>query len=766
MADCDFPRRPDRNTDRGATDGRRPAAAVAVFFSFFVLYLFTLPPDLAPYRDAGEMASSAYTLGVSHPTSYPLYILLGHSAQSFPLGSPAWRLGLFSALMAALALSALYFINERRWGGEAAAGAVVLLGFNATFWSVAQVQEMYTLWVLGAAILMGLALALKEEFSQRLWLGFAAFYGFALSNRLDLLLWAPGILWLALGYWQEAKSWPWALLCFLVFPALILITGSNTPIVLLAVGTVLWRYRGPDRYNRSGWIWRSAAFAALGLSLYAFLPIRSAQGPWLDWNHPAELRNFLDSLLRTKYGGTLDLLSKNYAKGELFDENLILYGVHLWKNFSVVGLAAVLWGCVSAARGDFRRWLGMAAMYWWSGPVFLLMANLPPNPHAAAIVDPHYLLSDLVLIFWAAEGLAQLRPSAVKAAAALGLMFIAPLAYGRLAQMDRRFHFFNYDYAINVFRCVPPGGVVVAKKDVPLYTLWYYQTVAGHRPDIRIVAQGLAGSPWYQAGWRRRDKNLALLALREGEDWKRFIAMNSRVFATSDAEAPSELIALGKPQGLLTSWSLEPPLTGVWELLPRRGRYSYEGQPDFFTSDVVESYAQSRYRQGSSAAADSARMDEAVVALLCAWSMHWLFPEPAVFLGYIEYSRGNLKGARKYYGLADILFERLFKTAESYRALGSVRDNIRRSHAETLMHLGVVSDKLGETESARALYERSLARYPLAQARYNLGVLYWNKDWARVENEFKQALRLDPGHGPAAKYLNLLRSQKETHGKK
>lgn len=739
-------------------------SAVLIFFAFFTLYLSTLSPALAPYRDSGEMATSAYTLGVSHPTSYPLYILLGHAVEELPLGSPAFRLGVFSALMGALALSAVYQINARRWGGLAACGAVVLLGFNATFWSVALVQEMYTLWVFGAAVLLGLALRLRDNFSQRLWLGFAAAYGFFLTNRLDLLLWAPGLLWLALGFWEEKKAGLWTSLTFLVFPVLMLAVDSNTPIVLLILGTVFWRYGGPAR---TGWIMRGAAFAALGLSLYAFLPIRSARGPWLDWNHPALLSNFLESLLRSKYGGTLDLLSKNYAKGELFGENMKLYGRHLWVNFSLVGLAAVSWGFLASLRKDFRRWLGLAAMYWWSGPLFLLMANLPPNPHAAAIVDPHYLLSDLVLVFWAAEGLAALRPSLVKSSAALALLFVAPLAYGRWERMDRRNHMFSYDYAKNVFRSAPLEGTVVAKKDVPLYTLWYYQTAAGFRPDIRVVAQGLSGSPWYQAGWRRRDINLALMPLRDVTEWKRFIALNGRVCATTDAEVPSEVVAAGKPRGLVTSWGIDEHLpASVWELTVRRGRYAYEGQPDFFTSDMVESYALARFREGSASAApqsgpnSAARAQEAISALLSAWSMHWVFPEPAVFLGYIEFSRGNLKEAWAYYSSADGLFQRLFGLAEAYRALPGVRDAIKRSHAETLMHLGVVLEKLGDREAARGYYERSLAKSPSAQAHYDLAVLFWNKDWRRVENELTEALLLEPGHAQAAKYLAVLRSKK------
>src|SRR5207302_40 len=152
----------------------------------------------------------------------------------------------------------------------------------------------------------------------------------------------------------------------------------------------------------------AGAAGAGGLSIYLFLPVRSATGPLLDWNHPAVLSNFLDSILRTRYGGTLDLISRNYATGEMFGDNLVRWGAHLWDAFGPAGLAAALAGCAAGFKEDRRRWLGRAACWWWSGPVFIFLANMPPNPHAMAILEPHYLLSDAVLVFWTADGVAAL----------------------------------------------------------------------------------------------------------------------------------------------------------------------------------------------------------------------------------------------------------------------------------------------------------------------------------------------------------------------
>ncbi|UPT72605.1 MAG: DUF2723 domain-containing protein [Elusimicrobiota bacterium] len=60
----------------------------AVFLGVFLLYLSRLPPALAPWRDSGEMTVAAATLGVAHPTSYPLYVLLGRLAWLVPSAIP------------------------------------------------------------------------------------------------------------------------------------------------------------------------------------------------------------------------------------------------------------------------------------------------------------------------------------------------------------------------------------------------------------------------------------------------------------------------------------------------------------------------------------------------------------------------------------------------------------------------------------------------------------------------------------------------------
>ena len=732
--------------------------ALGVFAAAFAVYAAALPPSLAPYRDSGEMAAGGWTLGVYHPTSYPLYALLARLACAVPLGDPAHRLSLLSAFFAALAAAAVFELCRRRWGLLAGAGAALLLGLNPVFWSVAVVQEMYTLWVLLACAALALALRLHDAFDERLWLGLCAFFGLALGNRLDLLLWAPGLLWLAMPGGRTASPGLWAGLAFVAVPAVMAGLGSNFPIVFLLAVTAVWLAGSP----RLSFLARSAAFGALGFAVYLYLPLRSARGPWLDWNHPAAAANLLETLLRTKYGGTLDLISKNYSTGELFGANLRLYGRHLWDAFSAAGLAAAAAGVWSAARRSPRRALGQAALYFWYGPFFLFLANMPPNPHAAAIVEPHYLLSDLVLTVFAAEGLSLLaeRPAALGLTAA-GLLAAVPLARGLVGRESRRWHLYDYDYAKSVLRSAPPGATLVLKEDVPLYTLWYYQTARGLRPDVKVLAQGLAGSPWYEEGWRRRDPAQAVVELRDEEGWARLAAADAPLLASTDAQPPASAAAQAAPRGLLSA--LTPPrpspaqAAGLWELIPLRGGYDYESAPDFFTSDLIEAYSDSLFKLGVERLTGGER-EAARGLLLRAWSLHWLFPGPPAYLGYMAYQAGDMKEARRCYALAAALSERLVALAGDYHALPPVLQAVRRDAADNLMQLGVALDKLHDRDGAARAYERSLSYFPTAQAHFDYAVLYWGRDWSVVERELEAALQLDPKRADVARYLAQARS--------
>lgn len=112
----------------------------------FVSLMFLVPSEVPP-GDSAELITAAYTLGVAHPTGYPLYTALGYlfSKGMFFL-SPAYALNLLSAFMVCLSqyflLKTLKLLNI---GNRVAWIAMVSLFLTHCIFRYSLIAEVYTL---------------------------------------------------------------------------------------------------------------------------------------------------------------------------------------------------------------------------------------------------------------------------------------------------------------------------------------------------------------------------------------------------------------------------------------------------------------------------------------------------------------------------------------------------------------------------------------------------------------------------------------------
>ena len=83
--------------------------AVIVFCVSFTVYLLTLAPTIY-IEDAAEFSAAVPTLGIAHPSGFPLYMLLGKLFTLLvPIGNMAFRVNLFSAVTTSFALVVFYY---------------------------------------------------------------------------------------------------------------------------------------------------------------------------------------------------------------------------------------------------------------------------------------------------------------------------------------------------------------------------------------------------------------------------------------------------------------------------------------------------------------------------------------------------------------------------------------------------------------------------------------------------------------------------------
>ena len=165
------------------------------------LYVRTLAPDVL-YADSAEFQTLTYTLGTTHSTGYPIYLLLARLVGFLPFGTLAWRVNLFSAICAAGTLGGIYLMGrsftENRVGP--ALGSLSL-GISYTFWSQAIIAEVYTPGMLFLVVSTILLWHWKGDPERRnLFLFFASFLsGLGLGVHASAGLIAPAaavvVLW-------------------------------------------------------------------------------------------------------------------------------------------------------------------------------------------------------------------------------------------------------------------------------------------------------------------------------------------------------------------------------------------------------------------------------------------------------------------------------------------------------------------------------------------------------------------------------------------
>jgi len=140
-----------------------------IFVGALALYWRTLAPSVATiFDDSLEFQLVCPTLGIAHPTGYPLYTLLGKLFTSIPIGDAAYRVNLMSAFFAALTVAVTYLtVRMLTDHSLAAVFASLALAVSPVFWSQAVIAEVYSLNAFFAALVVYLLLRWETGHRQQ-----------------------------------------------------------------------------------------------------------------------------------------------------------------------------------------------------------------------------------------------------------------------------------------------------------------------------------------------------------------------------------------------------------------------------------------------------------------------------------------------------------------------------------------------------------------------------------------------------------------------
>ncbi|MFA5974539.1 MAG: DUF2723 domain-containing protein [Elusimicrobiota bacterium] len=595
-----------------------------LFLMAFAFYLSGLCGTIPAYRDSGDLIASIHTLGIAHPPGYALYILLGKCLSGLiPFSQPAYRANLLSALAGAgaVALGGVVILvfyrrvasDASRWGiALCAVVAALLFGSTPAMVELARVSEMYAVVALFAAGILGGLLAGTPEAYRVSW--FLLGLGLAIHPVLIFLL-----------------------------PVFFLLPGT---LAVIARSEATKQSVLSDRSPRSPKNWRprddgnglfllSLLGFLLGASVFLFLPIRSAQSPWMNWGDPSTWRNFWRVLLRADYGGLK--LHPEQSILSWTPETLatqILYFVRLFRQeWGISGLLAGVLGGLAALRPcPGRRPLAMLSLAWLlSGPCFFVLSNLPvQEPTTPAILQPYLVIPNLVWAFLVTGGcLVFLRRN--RWVAALAVLCLVSESAFTLTRVSHRSDFYTYDYGLDVMRSLPLGAVVFDPDDPTSFTLHALQTTEGRRRDLVLL--NFFRTRWgYEQIRRRWPELLPGVPIDNAQDLQRIFweySIRQRPFFV---ELPQKLGGLPyEAQGLVYAVKPSAPAAvrsrgeALLHLYRRRGDFKTVHHPDFYTRHLLGYYA-AAYSNLGIANAGAGRLADAVAHYKVAL---WIDPELA-----------------------------------------------------------------------------------------------------------------------------------------
>jgi tetratricopeptide (TPR) repeat protein len=413
------------------------AHAAAIALGTFVVYAFGACRTIY-VGDSGELVAAAATLGIPHPSGYPLYVLLGFVwIKLLPIGSVAFRMSLLSAACASLTCAGLYLVIRRaKLGAWAGFFASLLLAFSPSFWSQANVQRVYALNALFVVAVVGLVNEWRRSHRTG-WLTAAAFVaGLGAANHTVML------------------------------------------VIALVAGTYAL-FAEPQLLRRPLALTSCIGAGLAGLLPYVYLPLRSAQQPRLDWGNPETLAAFTDVVLRRDFWHRAWISSPGDAVPILADYLMSLGHEMLW-----IGAACAVWAVVTA-------WCRFPVAL----PLMLMAANLVVVALHGSRADifiwhRYYLPSYLMAALLAGHGYQLAVERWGRRARALLAVPLVLLAIG-WSRHDRHDYRIAEDFSRTLLESLPPGAHLTASDDNILFVLIYLHLVEGLRPDVNLILQGV-----------------------------------------------------------------------------------------------------------------------------------------------------------------------------------------------------------------------------------------------------------------------------------
>ncbi|MEK6646201.1 MAG: DUF2723 domain-containing protein [Candidatus Firestonebacteria bacterium] len=679
--------------------------ALSVFLISFAVYLHTICPSIY-VGDSGELITASYNLGISHPPGYPIWCVLSKIwTIIIPYGDIAFRVNISSAFFAALSVLFLYLIIIKLFikgytallaGGTGA----MLFAFSRTFWSQSVVAEVYTLNILFFAIVLYLIILWSQEiFLKRknlLFYLFCLFYGLGLAHHHTMLLFLP------------------AFFAYILTNEMGIYTVKNMPLQTYICGI---------------------GFFLIGLLFFLYIPIRGFANPVLDWGNPTSFMDFIDHILRKRYG----ILMKHSKSFTLLLNQIIAYSRCLADEFAPHIIALVSLGLIQIKRFNSKFLSFTILLLILSSLSFMFLISYEIKTIELEQIGVFFIPSYFIFSILFGSGayyLLEKFKGVFRYGIAILLLIIpfVPFAYNYYYN-NKASYTIAYNYGINILKTLEENACFLGTGDNQIFTLAYFKMVEGIRRDVTVYDDfGLVFANIYGKNFLKMPGDVALTRRRRVHE--SILHSKRPVYFSIISEANKIEGVNSETLGILYKVKRKSYAKkmndDLWNTYRLNGVHDDEIYKDFMTRFVIVQYHYFLAERYFASNDIGSATKEALIAEDIGYDIDWV--QNSLSATYIEAAKIN----------------------DAMRtALKAVK--INPDYAEAHSNLGIALYYRGFIDNAIYEYKRAITLNPVFAIAYNnLGCAYAAKGDIKAANiSWKNALKIAPDYKDPIKNMKV-----------
>lgn len=462
-------------------------AITAVFV--FIVYLFTIAPSVVQI-DSGELAAVQSTLGIAHPTGYPLFSIIGYFFSLVPLPfTKIFQLNLLAAIYCSAAVGVFTYTvklcldnltsfssnqknktdlspsgkKRKKQKSEketvqkelperikiiAAVFGGLVLAFSKTFWFQSTSVEVYSLHLLLVTLiilfLIKAYIGSNSEDVIKPWLIFAVVLALGFTNHMTTLLILPGTAYL---YFSRYRI-------------------NQTAIKRLTIMVLI--------------------FLPVLILVYSYMPIRASQNPLINWGNPIDMERILRHISGKQYQVWL------FSSMEAAKKQFVYFLESVPTEFYLTLATAIV--------GLFYSYIKAKKLF-----IFLIITFLSTMLYSINYdihdIDSYFLLAFVMIAFFSALGaikLFSMKGASQKVAMAILGVLLAIQFYFNYDKVNQSGIYTFEDYTKELMNSVSENAVIFSYQwDFFISASYYYQFVEDYRTDVRIVDKELLRRSWY-----------------------------------------------------------------------------------------------------------------------------------------------------------------------------------------------------------------------------------------------------------------------------